>query len=119
MPRDFFEISSHAGILAYLVYNLRVMVDIEKLALLARIKLGSNEKEKLRTEFEDVLNYISKLTEVDVEDVDDKEIFNASGLENVEREDKATNKPGEFSNSLLEAAPFTEGGYVKVKRALE
>ncbi len=95
------------------------MVDIEKLALLARIKLGSDEKEKLQTEFEDVLNYISKLTELDVEEMDDKRVFGASGLENVEREDKPTNEPGEFSDSLLEEAPFTEGGYVKVKRALE
>lgn len=95
------------------------MVNIEKLALLARIKLGSDEKEKLQTEFEDVLNYISKLTEVDVEEMDDEEVFNTSGLENVEREDKPTNKPGEFSVPLLEEAPFTEEGYVKVKRALE
>jgi len=95
------------------------MVDIEKLALLARIKLGSDEKEKLQKEFEDVLSYISKLTELDVEEMDDKQVFNASGLENVGREDRPTNEPGEFTDSLLKEAPFAEKGYVKVKHALE
>ncbi len=36
-------------------------INIEKIALLARIKLDPKEKEKLQKEFEDILDYIKSL----------------------------------------------------------
>ncbi len=94
------------------------MVDVEKLALLARIKLGSKEKETLQKEFEAILDYISKLKEVDVSGTGDREASRTTELENVMREDEKSHEPGEFSDDLLNVAPAVEKGYVKVKRVL-
>ncbi|MBU2109435.1 Asp-tRNA(Asn)/Glu-tRNA(Gln) amidotransferase subunit GatC [Patescibacteria group bacterium] len=84
-----------------------VKIDIEKLALLARIKLTPKEKERLQKEFEDILNYISKLKEVDVSEISDEEAGRTTDLKNVMREDENSHKPAEFK------------GYIKVKHILE
>jgi aspartyl-tRNA(Asn)/glutamyl-tRNA(Gln) amidotransferase subunit C len=91
------------------------MVDIEKLALLARIKLTPTEKEKLEKEFGDILDYVSQLQKADIRNVGDGE----NEEENVLREDKNSNEPGIFSEKLLKEAPYRERGYIKVKRILE
>jgi len=90
------------------------MVDIEKLALLARIKLTPTEKEKLQKEFEDILSYVSQLKKVDIRGVEEDKRIN-----NVMREDEKQNEPGGFSEKLLKEAPFVEKGYIKVKHILE
>lgn len=95
------------------------MVDIEKLALLARIKLDSKEKDKLQREFEGILSYVSELKKVNVGGISDKEASKTAGLENVTREDENPHKPGEFSEDLLKEAPLVEKGYVKVKHILQ
>lgn len=81
--------------------------DIEKLALLARIKLTPKEKEKLQKEFEAILDYISKLKEVDVSGINDEEVDRTTDLKNVMREDENFHKPAESK------------GYIKVKHILE
>lgn len=93
------------------------MIDIEKLALLARIKLSTNEKENFQKEFEEILDYVSRL-----KDVDEKEL----GIENYEpeiknvmREDKNYHQPRDFSEDLLKEVPVAEGDYVRVKHILE
>ncbi len=93
-------------------------VDVEKLALLARIKLNAGEKEKLQGEFEAVLGYISKLEEVDVSGIGERDAARTVEIENVMREDEPSREPGEFSDDLLDAAPAVEKGFVKVKRVL-
>lgn len=93
-------------------------VDIEKLALLARIKLTPKEKNKLQKEFEDILDYISKLKETDISKIDDKEIGKTTELENIMRNDENPHEAGEFSEDLLKEAPSVENGYVKVKHIL-
>lgn len=92
---------------------------LEKLALLARIKLAPKEKEKLQKEFEAILNYVSKLKEVDVEGIGDKEASETINLENVMRDDENFHKAGEFSEDLLKEMPRAEKGYAKVKHILE
>ncbi len=94
-------------------------VDIEKLALLARIKLAPEEKNKLQKEFEGILGYISKLKEVDTDKISDQEAGKTTELENVMRKDKDSYKPEEFSENLLKEAPVVEKGYIKVKHVLE
>lgn len=95
-----------------------VKFDIEKLALLARIKLAPKEKEKLQKEFEDILSYVSKLKEIDIERVGDKEANETINLENVMRDDENFHKAGEFSEDLLREMPRVEKGYAKVKHVL-
>jgi len=94
-------------------------VDIERLALLARIKLDSKEKAKFQKEFEAILNYISKLEEVDVGKLDEFESSKTVDAENVVQEDEGPHEGGKFSDDLLKQAPETEKGYVKVKHVLE
>lgn len=94
-------------------------VDIEKLALLARIKLAPKEKKKLQKEFEEILNYVSKLKEIDIKGIGDKEASETINLENVMRDDENFHKAGEFSEDLLKEAPSIEKGYIKVKHILE
>ncbi len=94
-------------------------IDIDKLALLARIKLDSKEKGNLQKEFEDILNYISKLKKVDIKDIDEGEAGKTTELENIMREDEESHKAGEFSKDLLKEAPSTEKNFIKVKRILE
>jgi aspartyl-tRNA(Asn)/glutamyl-tRNA(Gln) amidotransferase subunit C len=96
-----------------------VKIDIEKLALLARIKLAPKEKEKLQKEFEEILNYVSKLKEIDIEGIGDKEASETINLENVMRDDENFHKAGEFSEDLLKEMPRAEKGYAKVKHILK
>lgn len=82
-------------------------VDIDKLALLARIKLSEKEKEKLQKEFGEILKYVSKLKEVDVSGINEAEASKTAGLENVTREDEDFHEP------------MMGGVHVKVKHVLE
>lgn len=95
------------------------IIDVDKLALLARIKLDSNEKQKLQNEFEAILGYVSKLKEVDVEGVSDIEASRTVNLENVIREDENPHRAGEFSEDLLREVPSVEKRYARVKNVLK
>jgi len=98
--------------------------NIDKLALLARIKLDPKEKKKFQKEFEAILNYVSKLKEISKEELRIKSASWRDELEiaNVTREDIDYHQPGEFSEDLLKEAPCPGGvekGYLKVKHILE
>jgi len=94
-------------------------IDIERLALLARIKLDSKEKDRLQNEFEGILNYVSELKRVDASGIDDRMASKTIELENVARKDKSPHIPGEFSEVLLREAPDIVEGFVRVKHILE
>lgn len=89
------------------------------MAFLARIKFDSKEKEKLQKEFEAILDYISKLKEAGVGEINDREASKTTDLENIVREDEDSHKPAEFSEDLLKGVPEIERGFVKVKHVLE
>lgn len=95
------------------------MIDIEKLALLARIKLTPAEKEKLQKEFKKILDYVSQLKKVDIRNVTDNEANKTTNLENIMREDQNGYEAGQFSEKLLKEVPSVEKGYVKVKHILK
>jgi len=92
-------------------------MEIEKLAKLARINLSSEEKEKLQKEFEAILGYISILKEANVDELEN-DFFKNKPI-NEMRLDENTHEAGKFTEDLLEASPFTEDGYVKVKHVFE
>lgn len=92
-------------------------MEIEKLAKLARISLSSEEKEKLQKEFEAILGYISTLKEANTGGLEWN--FSKAEILNAMRTDENPHKAGEFAKELLEEAPFTENGYVKVKHVFE
>ena len=87
--------------------------DIKKLANLVRIEISDEEAEKLTPEIDSVLGYVGQIKNAtgDTEKTVHK-------LHNVLRDDVVVNKEGEYTESLLEAAPSREGDYVKVKKIL-
>ena len=88
--------------------------DIENLANLSRIKIDDSEREKMTSEIESILGYVSQVQNLKAEDVEKKYT-----LKNVMRDDVVTNQSGEFSEKLLSLAPQREGHYFKVKKILE
>jgi aspartyl-tRNA(Asn)/glutamyl-tRNA(Gln) amidotransferase subunit C len=89
------------------------MLDIERLALLARIRLTPTEKEKLQKEFGDILDYIAQLKNADIRGAEEE--IGGTNLKNIVREDNNANEPGQFSEKLLKEASSTERNYIKVK----
>lgn len=88
--------------------------DVEKIAKLARIELSETEKDKFTRQFEDILEFVNQLQEVDTSNVE--AITQIAGLENIWREDEVCKS---LSNEkALENAPNQEKGYFKVKGVL-
>jgi len=102
--------------------------EVKKTAELARIKLDTREEKELAGELESILGYAEKLKEVNPVsgregsqrssatngvnvfrlDVPPKEVFSAQG----------GSASGGDPAPLLESAPETERGFIKVKRIL-
>jgi aspartyl/glutamyl-tRNA(Asn/Gln) amidotransferase C subunit len=98
--------------------------DIEKLALLARITIPENEKAKMATDINKILEYVGQVSEAHTgasakggELVKTKN-DHASMVRNVMREDENPHESGIFTEKLLAEAPKTEKNYVKVKKIL-
>jgi len=90
--------------------------EVEHIAKLARLGLTKKEIEKMRGELSPILDYIEKLKEINV-----KKITPTSHLvkvENIIREDQESRKPGK-GQKLLDSAPETKNGYLKVKSILQ
>ena len=91
------------------------MEDVEKVALLARLQFGEEEKQKLLSELNKILAYFEKLNELDTEDV--PPTSHVLPLENVLREDVV--KPSMPSEKLLANAPDQAMGHFKVPQVIE
>ncbi len=88
--------------------------DVEKLALLARIDISPAEKEEFLNNLESILKYVGQIQEVSVE-TGDRE---AGEVRNVMREDTNPRESGTYTEKMLEQAPATQDGYIKVKQIL-
>lgn len=91
--------------------------ELRRIAKLARLSLTKNEEERFTKELSSILNYVEKLKEADVAGV--KPTSHPIVLENVMREDLPTkvfkeNLAGQ-AKKLLELAPETKDGYLKVR----
>jgi aspartyl-tRNA(Asn)/glutamyl-tRNA(Gln) amidotransferase subunit C len=87
--------------------------DIKKLATMARLDMSDEELGALADEFEPILAYVSQVQEVKQSDMKPEYI-----LENVMREDIATNEVGEYTEKLIEQMPDSQDGFLKVKQIL-
>ena len=87
--------------------------DIKNLANLARIEISDTEAEKMTTEMDSILGYVSQIKDStgDLERTIPK-------LRNVMRDDVVTNEPDQYKEKLLKNAPSREGDYLKVKKIL-
>lgn len=90
-------------------------VELQKLADLARIDIGAEELQKLQKDMEAILKYVSRIEEVGVSAEDEM----TSTVNAFLREDKNPHETGMHSVEILEQAPETERGYVKVKKILK
>ena len=89
--------------------------EVEHIAKLARLGLTPNEVKKFQKELSKILDYIEKLKEVDVSKV--KPTSHSIKVENVMRGDESLRSKVRGSR-LLELAPETKNGYLKVKSIL-
>ncbi len=85
---------------------------VEHVALLARLELSEEEKEKYATQLNDILGHAEKLGELDTSDV--PPTAHVLPLRNVMREDKVGDH---LSNeAALSNAPAKEDGYFRVPK---
>ena len=89
---------------------------VEKIAGLARLGLTGKEKMKFAKELSSILEFVNKLEQVKIDKVEPT--AQVTGLENVMREDEAQKKTQAIADKLIELAPQTESGHVKVKTIL-
>jgi aspartyl-tRNA(Asn)/glutamyl-tRNA(Gln) amidotransferase subunit C len=89
-------------------------LDIERLAMLARVYLSSEEKKRLKEDLQFILNQVSRLLEVDVEGV--SPTFGSDINSVCLHEDK----PHESMKlqKVLDNAPSIKDSYIKVAKSL-
>jgi aspartyl-tRNA(Asn)/glutamyl-tRNA(Gln) amidotransferase subunit C len=92
--------------------------EIQHLANLSRLELTDEELEKYSNEFGKIISYVDKIKEIS--DSDNPEPADASfGVaKNVFREDDNVQETGEYTEKILNEAPDTHEGFVKVKKIL-
>lgn len=89
--------------------------EVLKIAKLARLRLEEEEIEGLRTDLNNILNYIDKLSELDISDIEPTS--HALDVVNVFREDVA--KKGLGEDDVFKNAPESEFRHFKVPRVIE
>lgn len=94
---------------------MKIKVDeklISHLENLAKLELTAEERKKLAEELEKILDYMSTLDEVNVDDIEEM----VSPIENsmTPREDRA--QKFEHVDSLIELFPKKDGRYLKVPK---
>jgi len=91
--------------------------DVEHVADLARINLTQDEIIKYQAQLGAILNYMEKLKEVSVDNLETED--NANNLENVWRNDEQKLRNKEIEKltelELINMAPEVQSGQVKVK----
>jgi aspartyl-tRNA(Asn)/glutamyl-tRNA(Gln) amidotransferase subunit C len=88
--------------------------DIEKLALLSRLKLSEAEKSKIDKEIGPILAYVSEIQSV----ASQEPMRTAGTLRNVMREDGQPHEPGAHTENIVSEFPQKEGNQLKVKTIL-
>lgn len=89
--------------------------DVLKLARLARIDLNDQEIDEFTAEFDEILQYVEQLQNVDVKNL--QPTSQVTGLVNVMRED-AQKDYGYSQAGLLKNVPHSKDSQIKVKRMI-
>ncbi|MDP6559291.1 MAG: Asp-tRNA(Asn)/Glu-tRNA(Gln) amidotransferase subunit GatC [Candidatus Binatia bacterium] len=89
--------------------------DVERVALLARLELSSEEKELFAEQLDKIFHHIEKLNQLDTENVEP--LAHAVDIVNAFREDRVVNRPS--TDSLLANAPAREENFFKVPKIIE
>lgn len=86
--------------------------DVKHIAKLARLGLTEKEIKKFRKDLSSILDYMEKLKEVDVSEIEPTS--HSIKMENVMRSDNGLKSKVQGSR-LLDLAPETKDGYLKTK----
>lgn len=88
--------------------------EVQHIAKLARLGITENEDERFAKELSSILNYFQKLKEADVSIIEPAS--RSLKVENVMRKDEIKSQKSNIrSQKLIELAPETKDGYLKVK----
>ncbi|MEA4910525.1 Aspartyl/glutamyl-tRNA(Asn/Gln) amidotransferase subunit C [bioreactor metagenome] len=99
--------------------------DLENVAMLSRLSLTEEEKEKFLVEMKDILEYVGQVSEMASGKVEASggenygKQFIDSVNKNTTREDNVLNEANEYTEALLENAPIRNGDYVEVSKVLD
>ena len=88
---------------------------LERVAYLARIKIDNSEIDKMIEELNNIMKWVEKLNEVDIEDV--QPMTGVSSMTLREREDKVTD--GGLEDKILSNAPEKIDGSFTVPKVIE
>ncbi len=94
----------------------KVNIDVDNVANLARLYLSDSEKEGVKKELSDMIDFADKLAEADTSGVEPTN--HIAPLENVFREDVVKN-PTDRRDLLMSNAPTKENGYFSVPHSFE
>ena len=89
--------------------------EVERVAMLARLRLTAEEKSQLTRQLDDILEYMDKLNQLDTAAVEP--FTHALEQAHALREDAVTNKPD--PDGLLANAPDRDGTFFKVPKIIE
>ena len=104
--------------------------DVEKLVELSRIEVSDEEKENLAKDLESILGYIKQIELIDVNQVNQaqpspkamagavNQVKQAPEHVNIMREDRDSHQPLIYTEKLIDEAPDTKDGYIKVQKIL-
>ncbi len=88
--------------------------DVEKVALLARLKFDDSELDKITKHMVQIVQYVDKLSELDTEEVEP--MAHALDIHNALAED--VSRPGLLREEVLKNAPKDDGEYFLVPAVL-
>ena len=88
---------------------------IDYVGILAKLELSPEEKEQAKKDMSDMLDYVSKLNELDTENVE--AMSHTFSYNNVFREDVVTN--GDDRDEILANAPAKKDGAFMVPKTVE
>lgn len=91
------------------------LADVQHLAQLSSLQLGSDEAESLRVDLERILSYIEELSELDTTGVEPT--YQVTDLQNVWRDD-TVDTYGISREQLLALAPEQASSHIKVPKVL-
>lgn len=91
------------------------LAEVEHVARLARLALGADEKDRMRSQLDAILGYVEQLRRVDTAGVEPT--AHVLPLVNVMRDDEV--RPSYPADAMLANAPAAQDGQVRVPRILE
>lgn len=92
--------------------------EVRHIAKLAGIKILKKEEEKFSKELSSILDFVSRLNEVDTSKVEP--LAQVTGLKNVMRQDADPQTASKEDRArLVGQAPRTEANFIKVKKVLK